>query len=316
MGFVAVHKARKPAWQDVRPDDPELRDAHKIAVAHEGRFSQAVLRVFDQIAASTLLKDLRTNLADPNKSVEAVVDAMPWYNPAAPESVGFWMQFSETLERALIDVMEDSGNATLKRQKIPMRFAVQKADPIPPNPFSVRWARANAAQGLENISTSGQKTVRQAIVRGIQTGESPAIIAEGIEGSIGLLPRQEAAAQKLFQTQREAGVPIKQARKNVTEYKKQLKRQRAKAIARTETIKAEARGIQDAWQLANEQGLMPENTMQMWVALIESETICPICEDLDGKTAPLNGSFDSIEGPMPAPPAHPSCRCTLTLEIP
>jgi len=316
MGFVAVRKARTPKWQLKRPDDPELREAHKIAVEHEGRFTRSLLRLFDQIATSTLLKDLRKNLADPAMTVEGVVQSIPWFNAADPESVKFWMQFSETLETASLAVMEDAGNATLKRQKIPLRFSVEKAaDPIPPNPFSVRWAQSNAAANLEAISTTGQKTVRQAIVRGLEQGTNPSVVAEGIESSIGLTARQEAAAERLFETQRTAGINVKQARKNITGYKRQLKKQRAVMIARTETIKAESQGMKDAWQLADEQGMIPQGTVRIWIAL-QDDAICPICEDLDEQSAPIRGTFDSIEGPIEAPPAHPSCRCTLTLEVP
>lgn len=49
-----------------------------------------------------------------------------------------------------------------------------------------------------------------------------------------------------------------------------------------------------------------------------SDDACPICLPLSGKTVGLGENFTKIgTGPyaeIPYPPAHPSCRCTLTLE--
>lgn len=93
---------------------------------------------------------------------------------------------------------------------------------------------------------------------------------------------------------------------------------RATAIARTETIRAANEGSRAAYKSAGVERMA-------WLA---STDACPYCEGLDGTivsvedtflkkedhfqpegaTKPLNLSYGDIQ----VPPAHPSCRCTVT----
>lgn len=80
---------------------------------------------------------------------------------------------------------------------------------------------------------------------------------------------------------------------------------RAETIARTESMRAAHEGQKQLWRQAEEEGLLnkPKRT---WITTPDDK-LCPICEDLDGREAKLEGEYEpGIEGP----PAHPNCRCT------
>lgn len=82
--------------------------------------------------------------------------------------------------------------------------------------------------------------------------------------------------------------------------------ERAALIARHEAMTAVSEGQREAWDQAVEAGLLPENALRTWITTPDDK-LCPICEELDGKTAALGEEYESdIDGP----PAHVGCRCT------
>jgi len=88
---------------------------------------------------------------------------------------------------------------------------------------------------------------------------------------------------------------------------------RAEVIARTETVRAANKGQQEAWSQATEAGLLTGKEKQVWITAPD-EKLCPICEELDGTTAPLDGMFEGSEDDYESPPAHPNCRCSVGLQ--
>jgi HK97 family phage portal protein len=78
-------------------------------------------------------------------------------------------------------------------------------------------------------------------------------------------------------------------------------RDRAELIVTTEITRAYAEGNRAAWK----ESLVIE---QMRWNTSSDERVCPICAPLEGKIAPLTGTFE--RGRMP--PAHPRCRCWIT----
>lgn len=88
---------------------------------------------------------------------------------------------------------------------------------------------------------------------------------------------------------------------------------RAETIARTETMRASNEGVQESWDQAVEEGLLTGKEQQVWI-VTPDDRLCPICEPLDGVTAPLDGEFESDGETFNGPPAHPNCRCTVGLQ--
>jgi hypothetical protein len=88
-----------------------------------------------------------------------------------------------------------------------------------------------------------------------------------------------------------------------------LRRARAKAIARTETARAQNEAIADGNRRAVDQGLVGPDTEMEWIT--GPFDVCPICTPLGGTRQPIKGgSFPTQSG---LPPAHPSCRCKTRL---
>jgi len=102
----------------------------------------------------------------------------------------------------------------------------------------------------------------------------------------------------------ENGDSITKLADRITKEYKDCKGYKATRIARTETSEASNQGAVKAYE---QSGVVK---LKEWLA---EDDACEICLPLNGTKARLSGSF---EGGYSAPPAHPSCRCTILPVIP
>lgn len=313
MPLVLVHKAlrrkRKPEWQDTRPPEEELRDAYAIAANHEAAFSRAFLRFTRDLMSPEAIAALKIAVRADNP--EQAVNALPVLEASD--------KMRESFERAYAAIVQEAGQAEINRYRWPIRFEVVEkrvearfGGRVPINPFSLRWIRERAGEliaGPKGIIERQQANVRLILFRAFAQGlRGPAILRQ-IEEEVGLLEREQKAVERRFQTTIEAGVPREIAERQRERYAKRLLRKRAARISRTETIDAQAQGRNDAWQLAREEGLMPDQTLREWVAAMPSDRTCPICKQLDGQKVELGEPYDSavLGTAVQRPPAHPQC---------
>jgi len=119
------------------------------------------------------------------------------------------------------------------------------------------------------------------------------------------------------QSLRDAGVTSRNVDKQVNKYATRLHNDRASNIARTETIRASNDGQDAAWRGARAQGLLDANAQKEWIAA-DDERLCPTCGALNGEKTAWDGAF-ALPGELTTishPPAHPRCRCSVTLVFP
>lgn len=84
---------------------------------------------------------------------------------------------------------------------------------------------------------------------------------------------------------------------------------RAERIAHHEVMMAASEGQRQAWDQAVDDGLLTGDEQRTWIT-VGDDKVCPICDDLDGQVAPLDGSYISEGDEYDGPPAHVGCRCT------
>jgi SPP1 gp7 family putative phage head morphogenesis protein len=174
------------------------------------------------------------------------------------------------------------------------------------NPYSAPWIAAHGAELVQGVGDLTRAAIRQIVSDSFTDEYTVAETARKIRAWVGLLPRQITAANNYAAMLGEGA----KADRALARYVSQLRQQRAVNIARTETINAHAQGTLDAWRTARDHGLIRPGAQKVWIAATASDRTCPICADLDGQTAPLDGTFP---GGYFAPTAHPSCRCALAL---
>jgi SPP1 gp7 family putative phage head morphogenesis protein len=82
---------------------------------------------------------------------------------------------------------------------------------------------------------------------------------------------------------------------------------RAEMISRTEVMDAANQGQLESWSQAIDAGFLTGDEKKEWIATAGDNT-CEDCQDLDGEQVGIDDVFSSGDD---APPAHPSCRCSL-----
>jgi len=294
----------------------ELREAYTIAARHEDRWSSAFTSLLRGLLTEDVIKKLRKALRE--ETPESAVRAMPWYNPGDPESEKLWSKLADKLKSAYADVIEETSQDEFDRLKIKKKIKLFKQETLT-HVFGIRWLEKRIRELIPELSNAAQETILQIIRRGFERGlRGEALLKEILKpGRLGLLPREERAVQKRFDLMIEQGLPLAKANKAADKYAKKLLRKRAKRIARTELVTAQARGRLDAWRLAQEAGDLPVEVEREWVAATASERTCPICLELDGQRAKLGEPYDSaVLGRTVEHPGmftHPQCRCVEIL---
>lgn len=178
------------------------------------------------------------------------------------------------------------------------------------NPYSAPWIAAHGAKLVVGVGDLTREAIRQVVAQGFENHRTVDEMTAQIRGWIGLLPRQVTAADRYAAS---LGTGPK-ADRALARYVSQLRQERARNIARTETINAHAQGTLDAWRNAGDHGLIRPGAQKEWIAATVSDRTCPICRKMDGQRVPLSASFTMPDGtPVQAPTAHPSCRCALAL---
>lgn len=331
--LVRTHKALKrskrlqgrPLWQDVVPGTSEQRNAYKIASDNARKFS----RVFSSIVTSTLEDpDLQKKISrmwnDGNTFLEIMYE-IPLFSQVDIYYDEYKQEILERLENAYTSVVEASGKDEMKRLNrvlgtdldfmVGSGFSKAKAKEllVPVNVYSKKWIEKQSMKLLTEVTDSQRKTIQAIFQRSYDRGLHGSAMTRNLMDNIGLTDREYKALVRQEIAMIEAQVPTQRRKTLLDRSRRKKLKNRAERIARTETVAAQSHGRKTAWQLGKESGRLPENIEREWISASESDRLCDICEDLDGKKAPLDGTYDSIAGPLQGPPAHVNCRCTETL---
>ena len=286
-------KARRRQSPALKPQG-ELTASERRVIAMMGEAMEAVRR--------QVTRDL-TRVADAvaHQSEGRVADLVtdePWYEMQA------------ALEAELLGELLDAGSRVELPaiQKATLKFAFDRD-----RPESAAWARQESASLVREI-TEGQRTaIRDVIVYGQERGLSPQDTARQIQQTVGLTSQQagwvnnfnsRAVTQNLA-----SGMSLDQAMRAAesatARYQSQIHRYRAMTIARTEIMRANSEGRQQAWGQGLTGGWISPTSQKEWIAEADA---CDICSPINGTRVPVTGRF-----PIGEPPAHPNCRCDVLL---
>ena len=140
-------------------------------------------------------------------------------------------------------------------------------------------------------------TLREMIADGIKEGRAPRVIAKEIRERVGLRSDQLETLAKF----KAEGATENQIERRA----KQLLKQRAELIARTETMTSSNHGLVEMWSQAVDNDLLPSDVKREWIATEDDRTRDEHI-DLDGEQVGLEESFSlGFE-----PGSEPNCRCS------
>lgn len=194
------------------------------------------------------------------------------------------------------------------RDEVPGRFGVRAAFNLD-DPFFQAAVEQAGATDIRGIEEETRQAVRDIVAAARQHGWHPHQFAPLIRDTVGLTSRQARAAVNLYLGQVDQ-VGERRAAELADRYARRLQTQRAKTIARTETLKAANLGRIASFEQAANNGLYNRDRAQLeWIATLDERT-CPLCAALNGERVPVGATFDGQ-----LPPRHPQCRCTVMLVL-
>ena len=296
--------------------------AHHVADTAAPKIRRAIQRGLAMARVRLRHRDLVRNIT----SFDAVA-AIPWELVEA--------DLYASLFAALDDAFRASGRALVSTivRKAPREFGFFELSPrsVPygprmfgnleglemaldqTNPAATEWAKRQAAELVTRISGESKLAIRAIIQRMYNDGVPIQQAAREIRALIGLTERDALAIDNLRRGM--AGRPQAQIERAVSRASAKAIARRADTIARTESMRASNRGQQELWRQAVTQGLLKPDALQRWI-ITPDELLCPVCSELgDLDPVPLDTPFIGSEGIYDSPPAHPSCRCTLALDL-
>jgi len=317
-----ITKARgKPQWQrGLEPPSRALRDSLAITAAHEAKFAEAYADLLRKLLTPEMRRTISAAVRS-GSSVKSIMRKIPFFDPKRPETFATWEQFAIDMEHVYTEVINATiENENEKRGWSPKKVETLKADEptIPVNVGAAEFVRRRSLTRVVDMSEKEAERVQAILEDGLKAGATPGAMVAEIEASVGLTAKQHAQLGRRLDRARELGMNEANVKRMRDVETSKIRRTRAKAIARTETNDAMARGLTDSWVQAAEAGLIPKGVKREWAAMGDEST-SDICEDLDGQQVGLDENFSTTVGEGfngPGPPAHPNCRSTLILVFP
>ena len=246
-----------------------------------------VAALHEQITDNVVADALISRAAGALDQVLQAVSFQPQLSPVAVDEA----------ERTFVSLTRDFGHG--------LRLSFDLHDPN----FD-RMVQEQEARLVREVTQETRRAIGNVISRGYQTGTHPYVLAPQIRELVGLTSRQANAVMSFAEAQRKQGRSPEVVADRAIRYARRMRTRRAQTIARTETARAMVAAKQASWEQAAARGLFNPLTAELrWSAVQQDPT--EICATLDGKAVPFGETFDGL-----LPPAHPNCRCDVSLVVP
>jgi hypothetical protein len=292
--------------------------ARFVDQAPRDEFWQLLHQLADQ-ATPAMLRDLTALLGSVGASLsrERLADLLSAGNLAAVEAElhRTWEQVGrQGLQDQLLPRLRalalDAAQATALAE-VSVAFNVQDTQ-------ALRAIDAYAGQQITAISATTREAVQGIVRRAFESGTPITQQIGEIEALVGLTPRQAEALGRFRQGLLDEGRNLAQVQRLVEQKAAAMRRLRAEAIARTESINSVSLGAHERTLQAIRSGLLDEaRVRRYWVPALDERT-CQICSTIPARNPQGRGAqepFDTSIGPVMFPTIHPMCRCTISLKI-
>lgn len=173
------------------------------------------------------------------------------------------------------------------------------------------WAERYGAERIYGITNASRDAINSFVSGAITEGMPVSELASHIGDVLGTDQRFARAALNYRNSMLAVGTKPARVQTLTRDYVRRAASQRAKTIARTETMSALAYGQRTALSVASSTGLLAADARMVWIA---APGCCDRCTKLNGVTTGINGVW-TIEGmQFDSPPMHPNCRCVIGVE--
>jgi hypothetical protein len=300
---ITAPKARAVPAKEAAPRGRTKTPLDDLAARLEPQARAAFLALLATLTDETDLATLEAALT--SGRVDAALDTIPW---------GTLADATVPLLAVLRSALDLAGTA--EAAALSQTLGVQVSWTLA-SAHAVASAQQQAGALITQISETSRAAVRSIIEEGLQSGTATPKLARQIREQIGLTERQTQAVARFRQELTAQGVDDAQVERRVARYSEAQRTLRSKLVAQTEIQMALNRGIQASWDEAVAAGnLRPDDWRKVW-HITEDDKLCPACQgiptDPANQSIPIQGTFTTPGGPLQVPPAHPLCRCSVSI---
>lgn len=310
-----------------------IRTTTEVADRYRARLARAFTRMMTALSASVKSTDRPDAIPD---RVAGLFNG----SGLQPNQRSFADEFAIVFEAGA-----EAGMRRLDRVAVPKSVATAMTFTLL-NPSAVSFLQGYGFELITSLTLGARQTIAAIVTNAFTDGTPPKAQARQIREYIGLTPAQYQAVRN-YRRMLESGDPgllrdslsrqLRDARfdstieraivngtrltrqqieRLVSRYAERQLKYRAEMIARTETIRAANAGQVEAWNQAQQQGLLSATVRQKWIYTRDERTctICPRIPGMNPEGVPIGGLFQSPVGLIRQPPdPHPQCRCSLGL---
>jgi SPP1 gp7 family putative phage head morphogenesis protein len=238
----------------------------------------------------------------PASKVADLVPDQPWFDAQG--------EIEEELFKELVASGKRTGSSfpKIRKEVLSYRFDADR-------PEAAAWAKKESAKLVVEIVEDQRNTIRD-FVSSSQMGEfTMTQVARNLRDVVGLTTQQtgwvDNFRNRAISDRMALGDSFEQASARAAaqteRYQQRIHRYRTETIARTEILRANTEGRNQAWQQGIEEGFINAGASKQWSTEIDGRE-CDICAPLDGETVLISAEFSQGD-----PPIHPNCRCDVLL---
>jgi len=326
---------------------PEFRQTNTPTLSRlEEKLADTITGVVDEISQQSLLEAVETGdvskygrivletlTAQSEQIEEALLEAVVASGDAAAIELG---NILAREYKAVGKQMVRKADTPLPSE-VALRFRFDRTDPR-----ATDWIRRESGSLITNMARTEQEAIRTLIGASFEAQQTVQQTGRGIFSHLrtvnpsagtrefadalgsnlnGLTARYERAVinrvQSLGDDLMARGVTgtkaLDQMRREGDKYAERLRRSRSRTIARTERMRAHNQARLLSFQQAVDNGIASaEHSRKQWQT--GPFDVCPICVAMQGQESKVNEGFRLPNGgQVDSPPAHPNCRCTMTM---
>lgn len=329
--------------------EPEWKSVHRAADEHLTPLSRVFLRAWEDVQDEIDMRQLESFISKGQQD-NGIERATQHVSETAIRVLN--QRLADTLPSRLLSTLNSGGQAALRSARSRGGFLPKSprdllSKPITAadtdsastfsaqfdesNPRAVRFATEQSSVLITEITKETVYGVQQLIAQGVRDGIPPRKLAKQVRSIVGLRSDQITALNsfraKLAVAQPGSIVNMGSTRKvrvpksGVTErflqqqterYTKVLHQQRARLIARTETLRSANEGQRELWRQAVDNNQLPADQKRVWIDTADGRTR----DDhraMRGQIRGIEEKFQSPSGALIEPGEEPNCRCAQGL---
>lgn len=297
--MLATAPVRKVRFVENAPENAFWRTLHALADGAYPGVAREVLALLREAGAQVDTQALASLLTAQNRVGAEALLQTAWEH-VSPSRVAAVTEKLEALALKVAAQTEVAG--------IAVAFNVEDRE-------AVRLIRQGIGRQVVAIDTATRAGITRIIEEAFTAGTPLTAQIERLAAMVGLTPTQVESLAHYEAGLIDAGESPARVARLVQERTDVLRRRRAEAIARTETINAATAGQQARWEQMEHDGLIDAGARRFWI-VTPDDRLCPICAAIPGMNPEgvrLREAFQTPGGPRQGPTAHPQCRCAVSL---